>query len=44
MARVIVGLMIALLSAAYAENNGLARTPPMGWNPYNHMKSSGFTW
>ena len=40
MARVIVGVMIVLLSAAYAENNGLARTPPMGWNPYNHFSGN----
>jgi hypothetical protein len=29
---------------ASAENNGLGITPPMGWNPYNHMKSTNFKW
>ena len=28
---------------ALSEPNGLGRTPPMGYNPYNHMKASGYT-
>ena len=37
--------MLALAPApAFAAPNGLGLTPPMGWNPYNHMKSSGFKW
>tara|TARA_B110001452_G_scaffold251765_1_gene241093 strand:- start:1996 stop:3309 length:1314 start_codon:yes stop_codon:yes gene_type:complete len=30
--------------ATLASPNGLGITPPMGWNPYNHMKSTGFKW
>jgi len=33
-----------LIATVTAKNNGVAITPPMGFNPYNHMKSSGFTW
>ena len=33
--------MAALLPLAAAENNGLALTPPMGWNPWNCWASSG---
>ncbi len=34
-------LLILALSAeqTWALNNGLARTPPMGWNPYNAFLS-----
>ena len=28
-----------LLGLAQASDNGLARTPPMGWNPYNCLSS-----
>ena len=34
--------MLAVSLLALSEPNGLGRTPPMGYNPYNHMKSSGF--
>ena len=34
--------MALAVSAAVAAPNGLGLTPPMGWNPYNHMKSTGF--
>ena len=33
-----------ILIFPFAVPNGLGLTPPMGWNPYNHMKSTGFTW
>ena len=29
--------MTSLFLAAFGSENGLARTPPMGWNPYNHF-------
>ena len=32
--------MIALLAAVPALDNGLALTPPMGWNPYNNFSGS----
>ena len=34
--------MFAVSMLALSEPNGLGRTPPMGFNPYNHMKASGF--
>jgi hypothetical protein len=30
----------SLLLSAFAEPNGLALTPPMGWNPYNHFSGN----
>lgn len=33
-----------IIVASFSSPNGLGRTPPMGWNPYNRMKSSGFKW
>ena len=35
--------MLAITVLALSEPNGLGRTPPMGYNPYNHMKASGYT-
>ena len=35
--------MLAVSMLALSEPNGLGRTPPMGFNPYNHMKASGYT-
>ena len=33
--------MLALLhSLLLTADNGLAKTPPMGWNPYNHFSGS----
>ena len=32
-------MMLLLLAPAAAEPNGLAQTPPMGWNPYNCLSS-----
>jgi len=32
------------VSNVVGEQNGLGLTPPMGWNPYNRMKSSDFKW
>jgi len=29
----------SLASGIYALDNGVARTPPMGWNPYNAFVS-----
>jgi alpha-galactosidase len=29
--------LLACAVTCYAVNNGLARTPPMGWNSYNHF-------
>ena len=33
-------LVLAALPAALALNNGLARTPQMGWNTWNHFGCS----
>ncbi|KXN82791.1 putative alpha-galactosidase D [Leucoagaricus sp. SymC.cos] len=33
--RLSMGLALVLASLTAALDNGLARTPPMGWNPYN---------
>lgn len=33
-------VLLSLLSAARAADNGLARTPQMGWNTYNHFGCS----
>ena len=35
----IIPLIIPLLS--FAEDNGLAKTPPLGWNPWNCYASAG---
>ena len=37
-------MLVAFGPVALAVPNGLGITPPMGWNPYNHMKSTGFKW
>tara|TARA_B110000208_G_scaffold184375_1_gene238193 strand:- start:1223 stop:1534 length:312 start_codon:yes stop_codon:yes gene_type:complete len=29
------------LSLSFAEDNGLAKTPPQGWNPWNCYASAG---
>ena len=34
-------LAVVALALALGEPNGLGRTPPMGYNPCNHMKASG---
>ena len=31
---------LSYLPAAHALDNGLARTPPMGWNSWNHFGCS----
>jgi alpha-galactosidase len=31
----VVGTIMMISATAFALNNGLALTPPMGWNPYN---------
>ena len=34
-------VMLALIvTTTVAEPHGLARTPPMGWNPYNHFSGN----
>jgi alpha-galactosidase len=38
MPRLVLALVL-LLAPAAAEPNGLARTPQMGWNPYNCLSS-----
>lgn len=38
----LIYLYSTVLQFAYALNNGLARTPPMGWNPYNAFLSVSF--
>src|SRR5256885_1660741 len=31
----IISLLFAFLTNVYAHDNGLAKTPPMGWNSWN---------
>ena len=40
----VTAVAVGCLGLVAAEPNGLGLTPPMGWNPYNRMKSSGFKW
>lgn len=30
-------LLIAIMTFVLSLDNGLARTPPMGWNSWNHF-------
>ena len=36
----ISNMLAPLLAGGLALNNGPARTPPMGWNPYNHFNGN----